>query len=260
MCAPHFQSVTDYGTSKTIDMSAHRSLLIDGYIAYMLSPKGAEILLTCLLKTDLHKIQPTFEGNKVLCRSSALSHLSPLSAGQSSSVWLLDYLADVSVGTVVPQPPPAPTNRGDFQRHVANAPLQMPIYFVHSDGRPGVPLVHAAAGSFPVVTGLDQEAPMGGRTTTHFCMNWPGYGEFKKQVEIQDSHHNPITIGRLIHRVANFIDAFIQDRSTSPSAQTLWRLGGPGGVTREEILIVGVLQVSAGTWMPILQLTRHVGF
>jgi hypothetical protein len=33
---------------------------------------------------------------------------------------------------------------------------------------------------------------------------------------------------------------------------------GEGGIKPEEITIIGLLHISKGTWVPILQLARHV--
>jgi hypothetical protein len=37
-----------------------------------------------------------------------------------------------------------------------------------------------------------------------------------------------------------------------------WKLGDDDGIRLDEITIIGLLHISKGTWMPILQLTRHV--
>ena len=37
-----------------------------------------------------------------------------------------------------------------------------------------------------------------------------------------------------------------------------WQIGMHGGITQEEVKIIGAIHVSAGSWMPILQLTRYV--
>lgn len=37
-----------------------------------------------------------------------------------------------------------------------------------------------------------------------------------------------------------------------------WKLGDDDGIQPEEINIIGLLHVSRGTWMPILQLSRHI--
>ena len=36
-----------------------------------------------------------------------------------------------------------------------------------------------------------------------------------------------------------------------------WRIG-PGAITRDDVIIVGVIHVSQGNWQPILQLRRYV--
>ena len=36
-----------------------------------------------------------------------------------------------------------------------------------------------------------------------------------------------------------------------------WRIG-PGGITRDDVIIIGVVHVSQGSWQPILQLRRYV--
>ena len=36
-----------------------------------------------------------------------------------------------------------------------------------------------------------------------------------------------------------------------------WMIGA-GGITREEVIVIGTINVSAGSWMPILQVNRYV--
>ena len=43
------------------------------------------------------------------------------------------------------------------------------------------------------------------------------------------------------------------------STDPRWQIGiVPGGITADEVKILGAIHVSAGTWMPIMQLTRYV--
>ena len=43
------------------------------------------------------------------------------------------------------------------------------------------------------------------------------------------------------------------------STDRRWQIGIlPEGITANEVKIVGAIHVSAGTWMPIMQLTRYV--
>ncbi len=37
-----------------------------------------------------------------------------------------------------------------------------------------------------------------------------------------------------------------------------WQIGGHGGITQGEVKVIGAIHVSAGSWMPIIQLTRYV--
>ena len=36
-----------------------------------------------------------------------------------------------------------------------------------------------------------------------------------------------------------------------------WKIGA-GGITREDLIVVGAINISALSWMPILQLNRNV--
>ena len=36
-----------------------------------------------------------------------------------------------------------------------------------------------------------------------------------------------------------------------------WMIGA-GGITREEVMVIGTINVSSGSWMPILQVNRYV--
>jgi hypothetical protein len=37
-----------------------------------------------------------------------------------------------------------------------------------------------------------------------------------------------------------------------------WQIGATGGITQEDVIVIGAINVSAGSWMPILQLNRYV--
>ena len=42
------------------------------------------------------------------------------------------------------------------------------------------------------------------------------------------------------------------------STERQWRIGMHGGITPAHVKVVGAINVSASSWMPILQLTRYV--
>ena len=37
-----------------------------------------------------------------------------------------------------------------------------------------------------------------------------------------------------------------------------WQIGMHGGITQEQVKVIGAIHVSAGCWMPIIQLTQYV--
>jgi len=57
------------------------------------------------------------------------------------------------------------------------------------------------------------------------------------------------------------VDAFLQARELDPGCiddrRELWRIG-PGGIQGRDIVIIGTVHVSTGSWMPIMQLNRYI--
>lgn len=37
-----------------------------------------------------------------------------------------------------------------------------------------------------------------------------------------------------------------------------WQIGMPGGIAQHQVKVIGAIHVSAGTWMPILQIDGYV--
>ncbi|KZV62479.1 hypothetical protein PENSPDRAFT_247579 [Peniophora sp. CONT] len=228
-------------------------LTVDGYIAYTFGPQHAHYYLSYLLGVNATTLQPLFWGNRFLIAHPAVTHVTPhCNSSDGRPLWLIDYKAEVNRGAVVPQKLFIPAGEDNRVRHAINAQLQLPIFFVHADGRVGITVPEAVAGHSTNLVGAHQFASLGGRSTTHFCLNWPGYAEYKKQVEIQDAHHRQITVSRLTRRIGSFIDSFIQTNCNVYNASQ-WRVGN-GAIIRDHIMIIGLIQVSAGTWQPIIQL------
>ena len=114
-------------------------------------------------------------------------------------------------------------------------------------------------------------------------IQWPGYQDFKRQVQLRDetSEHNPITISRFAHHIGRSVEAFFKVKSSDlPTTTTVlsflisyqscepdpgstdsrreqWQIG-PHGIQRSDIIVIGAIHVSAGSWMPILQLSRYI--
>jgi hypothetical protein len=96
----------------------------------------------------------------------------------------------------------------------------------------------------------------------------------------QTSSHNTITVEKFAKRVAaavcRFLDVSLLLRYTAANcfnsanirigmqeAERLqaqdpnWRVGA-GGITKEQVILIGVVHISQGSWQPILQLNRYV--
>jgi len=100
----------------------------------------------------------------------------------------------------------------------------------------------------------------------------------------QTSDHGIISLEKFAKRVASAVDRFF-DVSTLSSLEYLpfgvqssfnhlhsdclqeagrhggqdpnWQVGA-GGITKDQVILVGVVHVSQGSWQPILQLNRYV--
>ena len=97
------------------------------------------------------------------------------------------------------------------------------------------------------------------------------------QIRDERPQHNTVTLSKFAQHVGRSVDVFIKVRSwpkacagthlflsqqkrqldTTEYLVPQWQIGG-GGVQPHEIVIVGAVQVSSGSWMPILQLTRYI--
>ena len=42
------------------------------------------------------------------------------------------------------------------------------------------------------------------------------------------------------------------------SRNPAWRVGGWGGITANDVILIGLIQVTQGSWQPILQLSRFI--
>ncbi|KZV71526.1 hypothetical protein PENSPDRAFT_684463 [Peniophora sp. CONT] len=173
---------------------------------------------------------------------------------------VLDYCADQK-GTVVRQAMWQPSQSGDVHRHFRDATIRNPIFFIRADYIIGVDMSHVRSGGALSIFNSNVPAPLGGLTTTNFCIKWPGYAqEFKKQVELRGAKQMPITMSKLVERIAKFVEHFVDEAANWQIATDAqyWRVG-PGAITKDHLYLVGLAHVSAGTWQPILQL-KYLNF
>jgi len=235
-------------------------LLVDGFIPHMFSPEDAYTYFSVLLGTpnfmryygisyskavwyivqNTHRIKPPFRGAPV-------PNL-PLP---------LDFDVRKTEGTIVPQCRWIPMDELDHRRHVQDVMLQLPIFFVNRrSGGVGFWLPDILRGHDHDLSNGGTRAPLGGITTTHIRINWPGYDSWKRQIPLMDETHarNPITLARFMKHVGTSVDKLLNRMAHERVANDRWRIG-TNGITQDHIKIIGVVHVSAGSWMPIIQLT-----
>jgi len=86
---------------------------------------------------------------------------------------------------------------------------------------------------------------------------------FKRQIPIRDEtiKRNPITMEKFVGQVGRTVDKFLQacelDSECVDDPRKLWRIG-PDGIKRSDIIIIGAVHISAGSWMLIMQLNRYI--
>ncbi|KAF8257740.1 hypothetical protein EI94DRAFT_1791524 [Lactarius quietus] len=174
---------------------------------------------------------------------------------------LLDY-ALANPGTVVPQRRWTPADEVDVRRYVEDATLLLPVFFVSRNGSIGFPLSDILRGCDRELRNPNDFAPLGGRCTTQIRINWPGYNYWKRQIATRDEtrDRNPITVARLMRHVGTSVDRFFTECMANGAASTVprWQIGMQGGITQAHVKVVGVIHVSAGSWMPILQLDGYM--
>ncbi|KAI9462520.1 hypothetical protein F5148DRAFT_219848 [Russula earlei] len=168
---------------------------------------------------------------------------------------LFDCMADLYMGTIVPQP----TWIGVSEK----TGVCCPVFFVQRNGALGVSyenhgaarnlLYNAMAGA----PGLLRRSNQNIRTR----IQWPGYKVFHYEFRIFDrklGKHVPIPMFRLVERVARGIHRLYMEGERDPDTfKEHWELGD-NGIRLNEISVIGLLHISKGTWMPMLQLSRHV--
>jgi len=87
---------------------------------------------------------------------------------------------------------------------------------------------------------------------------WPGYNNFKRQIQIRDEtpSRNPITIAKFANQIGRRVRAFLQNKTlntTRSLGDDRWIIG-QNEINWSRIRVIGAIHVSAGSWMPILQL------
>ncbi|KAH9980585.1 hypothetical protein BJV74DRAFT_887741 [Russula compacta] len=209
---------------------------------------------------DEHFLQPTFSPawpSAFFITNPTVLNSRPSTNIDNRPAWLLDY--EVQNGTVIPQRIWSPGTPSDAQRY-NNVALNMPIFFIHNDLRTlGLRVAHAAEGDCLGLLNARFTAPVGTCHTTSIRIKWPGYVEWQTQIMTRDqtAGHNTITLETLAKRVARAVRKFLEFAAEQPCQYPDWRVG-IGGIVNNDIVLIGLIHVSQGSWQPILQHTRYV--
>ncbi|KAH9961171.1 hypothetical protein BGW80DRAFT_1360468 [Lactifluus volemus] len=137
----------------------------------------------------------------------------------------------------------------------------MPIFFVHKNKVDlGLSLIHATAGDCGMLLGALTEAPVGTCSSMYVRIKWPGYDDWYSQILTKDQTQTRTTISleKLAKRVAIAVCKLLDEAAQMDGHDPAWRVGGYTGIRKEDVNLIGLVQVSQGSWQPILQLNRWV--
>ena len=137
---------------------------MDGYISRSFGPRLAERHLCHILKSNVISASYRFETDG---GSFVVNVPNQYSGVLDRSI--------LGVGTVVPQILWIPYTVTDRRQHVEEAELQMPIFFLHTDGRLGLSLQAAVGGGCHTLLNSQFSAPLGPQSTTHIRIGVSGH-------------------------------------------------------------------------------------
>ncbi len=151
-------------------------VLVDGFVARTFTPKDANNYFMLLLRTPASQYFLGYYGIVYHQNAWYITHNVNLVQGTSPGVPLqttplLDRSISATHGTIVPQRRWTPTDEVDVRRHVEDAVLQLPIFFVNRNGSIGFWLPDILQGRDHDLHNADSFAPLGGRATTHVRIN-----------------------------------------------------------------------------------------
>ncbi|KAA1468873.1 hypothetical protein DENSPDRAFT_546342 [Dentipellis sp. KUC8613] len=211
---------------------------------------SAQYVWTCILKEDVRLFSPTF-----------VSH--PFPHWERDGRTLDCYVVfDENRGLIMPLDVWQPLYPSVREQHVVNSPLCLPIYFYRSDSNDiGIPLVDAAEKRCRTLSHWFDSVDLGGKATTWIKILAKGYPEFGRQMQARDetAARCPLRMEKVAQHVGRIVRKWIAEASTqqmrTEDGDPRWRIG-QGGITERDIILLGIINVSAGTWMPLFRLNR----
>ena len=147
---------------------------MDGFLAHTFSPQDARDFLAILLKAPdflLYYRVSYLWGVWYIMQNAPYVQQSPLGVPAQNSPLPLDFSVSTTQGTVVPQRRWTPADEVDIRRHVEEATLQLPIFFVNWNGGVGFWLPDILQGRDRDLYNRDSQAPLGERDFAHIRIN-----------------------------------------------------------------------------------------
>ncbi|KAF8496809.1 hypothetical protein F5888DRAFT_366206 [Russula emetica] len=170
---------------------------------------------------------------------------------------IFDRKVDLEMGTIVPQPSVIGVSK--------KTGVLSPVFFIQRDGTLGIPyefplpercILHNATALAPTILKREKQ-------NVRIRVQWPGYKRLQYEFRIQDRRLDkqvPITMARLVERIMRGIHRLFLEGKRDPDTfqfNERWKLGNDG-IQASELTIIGLIHMSRGLWVPILQLARHI--
>ncbi|KAI0295611.1 hypothetical protein B0F90DRAFT_1670073 [Multifurca ochricompacta] len=237
----------------------HQStLLIDGYLAQMLGSRAAEAYHALMVGRSAALIQSYTDERWPGCFLAAPPYGPDVDPYNPPPPLVVDIVIN-EIGTVVKQKVWTPQNPSEVQRYVRE--LFPPIFFFKQDGSLGLSLIHAAAGDCTSLRDASSVAPVGTSAHAQIRINWFGYAPWDRQIMIRSPTRGTIPLEKFAKYVAGKVKLFMEETANTPyhdqSGSTRWFIGD-GGISPRNVILIGAIHVSQGSWMPILQLNRFI--
>ncbi|OBZ73112.1 hypothetical protein A0H81_06650 [Grifola frondosa] len=186
----------------------------------------------------------------------------PLGKNICSVLELALAYASPADGPFVPQKTYRPHTQSDRRRYVEEVQLAEPIMFIMQNPEAcGIVLRDALTSKFMRLVGREDLMFEGRGPSVSIRLMWPGYAPWSRQIPTRDFRTPPLPITRskLAKNVAKTIQRFISDMHKRPmedGADPRWRVG-EGRITVDDLVLVGLENVSMGSWQAHVRLRRR---
>ncbi|KAH9067846.1 hypothetical protein EDB87DRAFT_1573392 [Lactarius vividus] len=201
-------------------------LLVDGYISRTFRSQAAEQYFLNLLKSSFIPPQTSsIPAHQVVGYLTA--------ASRTGGQWSLGRFADASI-------------------------------FEGEGGDLGIPLAASTNSRSHNLQDASYLAPLGQNSSTYIRIVVSNAMIVARLQGVQapssDISRDSISIAGFARQIGRTVDTFLQvcelDPESDADQRDLWRIWG-GGIRGSDIVIIGAVQVSTGSWMPIIQLDRY---